>query len=169
VLCAVGNPLRKDDNVQFTVRLDPSKVVATAQKLNLTLRVNTWDTVLYFWCLWHLVKYVCLHNLFVAFIQVSLIAFSALTLLAGRQEGHPACKKTEWWGAGVVVCLERGADLHMAQLMPLPLTVSCFSKIQIGFTFPVPAYPGSPGQRAVKRVYVCMYVCRLAFLSWHPS
>jgi len=43
--------------------------------------------------------------------------------------------KTEWWGAGVVICLERGADLHMAQLMPLPLTVSCFTKIQIGFTF----------------------------------
>jgi len=80
---------------------------------------------------------------------------SALTLLVGRQEGHPACKKTEWWGAGVVICLERGADLHMAQLIPLPLTVSCFSKIQIGFTFLVPAYLGSPGQRAVKRVYVC--------------
>ena len=60
-------------------------------------------------------------------------AFSALTLLVGRQEGHPACKKTEWWGAGVVICLERGADLHMALLMPLPLTVSCFSKIQIWF------------------------------------
>jgi len=40
--------------------------------------------------------------------------------------------KTEWWGAGMVICLERDADLHMAQLMPLPLTVSCFSKIQIG-------------------------------------
>jgi len=38
--------------------------------------------------------------------------FSAFTLLVGRQEGHPACKKTEWWGAGVVVCLEQGADLH---------------------------------------------------------
>jgi len=37
----------------------------------------------------------------------------ALTLLVGRQEGHPACKKTEWWGAGMVICLERGADLHM--------------------------------------------------------
>ena len=81
-------------------------------------------------------------------------AFSALTLLVGRQEGHPACKKTEWLGAGVVICLERGADLHMAQLMPLPLTVSCFSKIQIGFTFLVPADLGSPGQRAVKRVCV---------------
>jgi len=51
------------------------------------------------------------------------------TLLVGRQEGHAACKKTEWWGAGVVICLEGGADLHMAQLMPLTLTVSCFSKI----------------------------------------
>jgi len=46
----------------------------------------------------------------------------------------------------VVVCLERGADLHMAQLMPLPLTVSSLSKIQIGFTFLVPAHPGSPGK-----------------------
>jgi len=40
--------------------------------------------------------------------------FSALTLLVGRQEGHPACKKLEWWGTGVVICLERDADLHMA-------------------------------------------------------
>ena len=46
---------------------------------------------------------------------------------------------------GLVICLERGADLHMAQLMPLPLTVSCFSKIQIVFfTFLVPAHPGTP-------------------------
>jgi len=66
---------------------------------------------------------------------MSAIAFSALMLLVGQQEGHPACKKTEWWGAGVVVCLEQCADLHMAQLMPLPLTVSCFSKIQIGLLF----------------------------------
>jgi len=57
----------------------------------------------------------------------------------------------------VVVCLERGTDLHMAQLMPLPLTVSCSSKIQIGFTFLVPAHLRSSGQRAVNRV--CVYVC----------
>jgi len=50
-------------------------------------------------------------------------------MLVGWQEGHPACIK-KWWGDGVVICLERGADLHMAKLMPLPLTVSCFSKIQ---------------------------------------
>ena len=87
------------------------------------------------------------------------MAFSALTLLVGRQVGHPACKKTEWLGAGMVICLEQGADLHMAQLIPLPLTVSCFSKIQIGFTFLVPAHPGSPGKGAVKRVCVCVCVC----------
>ena len=72
--------------------------------------------------------------------------FSALTLLAGWQEGHPAC----------LICLQRGADLHMAQLMPPPLTVSCFSEIQIGFTFLVPAHLGSTGKRAIKRVCVCV-------------
>jgi len=54
----------------------------------------------------------------------------------------------------MVICLELDADLHMAQLMPLPLTVSCFSKNQIGFTFLVPAHPGSPRKKAVKRVCV---------------
>jgi len=63
----------------------------------------------------------------------------------------------------VVICLERGADLHMAQLMPLPLTVSGFSKIQIGFTLLVPAHPGSPGKRAVKW-YVCVCVCVHSFV-----
>ena len=77
--------------------------------------------------------------------QCSHIAFSALTLLVGRQEGHPACKKLEWRGTGVVICLERDADLHMVQLMPLPLTASCFSKIQIG-------------KRSIKRVCVCVCV-----------
>ena len=65
----------------------------------------------------------------------------------------------------MVICLERGADLHTAHLMPLPPTVSCFSEIQIGFTFLVPAHPGSPGKRAVNvcvrvrvRVCVCLFV-----------
>jgi len=66
----------------------------------------------------------------------------------------------QWCSAGVVIRLERGADLHTAQLMPLPLTVSCFSKIQTDFTFMVLAHPGSLGQRAVKRVCVCVCVCR---------
>jgi len=136
-----------------------------------------------------------------------------LTLLVGRQEGHPACKKLSgemlaWlslWSemqtclkhswchchslsllqwiqidftflvpahpgspgkraikrvcvcVCMFICLERGADLRMAQWIPLPLAVYCFSQIQIGFTFLVLAYPGSPGQRAVKRVCVCCW------------
>jgi len=76
------------------------------------------------------------------------MAFSALMLLVGRQEGHPAFKKLSGaWGAGMVICLERGADLHTAQLMPLPLTVSCFSKIQIGFAFLAPAHLGRPEKK----------------------
>jgi len=92
--------------------------------------------------------------------QLLLFAFSALTLLVGRQEGHPACKKPWQWGVGVVICLERGADLHMSQLMPLPLTVSCFSKIQIGFTFLVLAYPGRPGKGPLNGC-VCYYYERI--------
>jgi len=64
----------------------------------------------------------------------------------------------------VDVGLERGADLHTAQLMPLPLTISCFNKIQTGFTFLVPAHLGSPGQRGVKRVCVCVCVCGITAL-----
>ena len=90
--------------------------------------------------------------------------FGALTLLVGRQEGHPACKKLS---GGLLAWLSvwskvQSADLHMAQLMPLPLTISCFIKIQIGFTFLVPAHPGSPGQRAVKQVCV-------TYLSGRPT
>ena len=73
--------------------------------------------------------------------------------LVGWQEGHLACKMTGWDTGMVFVWCK--VDLHMAQLMPLPLTVSCFSKIQIGLTFLVVAHPGIPGQRAAKRVCVC--------------
>jgi len=76
---------------------------------------------------------------------------------------HLTTSLSEWWGAGVVICLEQSADLHTDQLLLLPLTISWFSKIQIGFTFLVPAHPGSPGQRAVKRVCVC--VCTSLSLS----
>ena len=65
----------------------------------------------------------------------------------------------------MVICLERDADLHMAQRIPLPLNVSCFSKIQIGFTFLILAHPGSPGQRAIKRVCVCVCSLYLYILS----
>ena len=80
--------------------------------------------------------------------------------LGGRKGIRPV--KNEWWVAGMVICLEQGADLHTAQLMPLPLTVFCFSKIQIGFTFLVLAHPGSPGKRAVKRACVCVFY----MVSW---
>jgi len=65
----------------------------------------------------------------------------------------------------VVICLERGAGLHTAQLMALPLTVSCFSKIQIGFTV-LPAHPGSPRQIAVKWVHVCVCVYIVCFPTY---
>ena len=93
-------------------------------------------------------------------------AFSALTLLVGRQEGHPACKKQEWWGAGVVVCLEQGADLHMAQLMPLPVTDSCLVKSRLVLPFwyrltrVVPEKgPLNARARARARARVCVCVC----------
>ena len=75
--------------------------------------------------------------------------------LGGRKGIRPV--KNWVVGCCMVICLERGADLHTVQLMPLPLTVSCFSKIQIGFTFLIPAHLGSPGKRAVKRVYIYIY------------
>ena len=62
----------------------------------------------------------------------------------------------------MVICLERGADLHMVQLMPLPLTVPCFSKIQIGFAFLVPAHLDSPVKGPLNVcVCVCVCVCEL--------
>jgi len=67
--------------------------------------------------------------------------------LGGRNGIQPVKTAVGCWCG---ICLERGADLHMAHRMPLPLIVSCFSKVQIGFTFLVPAHPGSPGQMAVK-------------------
>jgi len=67
------------------------------------------------------------HHFFVFIINyyhtIIHCVFSALMLLVGRQEGHLACKKSDWWGAGMVICSERGADLHTARLMPVPLTV----------------------------------------------
>jgi len=76
-----------------------------------------------------------------------MAAFSALMLLVGRQEGQ----KTEWWGAGMVICLERGADLHTAQLMPLSLA-SVKSTLVVPFWYRLTRVVG----RAVERVCVCM-------------
>jgi len=108
---------------------------------------------------------VCVWQSIIVSLHIHAVyAFSALTLLVGRWKGIRPVKN--WvWCAVVVVCLELGADLHMAQLMSLPLTVSCFSKIQIGFTFLVPAHLGSPRQRAVKRVCVCL--CVYTSMQWY--
>ena len=66
----------------------------------------------------------------------------------------------------MVICLEQGADLHLAQLMPLPLTVSRFSKILIGSTFLVPAHLGSPGKRAIKWMCVCVLTVPAPPVLW---
>ena len=104
-------------------------------------------------------------------IGFSLLIFIILVLLpsvlwhcwlGGRKGIRPVKNRVVgFW----CVCLERGADLHMAQLMSLSLTVSCFSKIQIGFTFLIPAHLGSSRKRAVKRVSVCLYSL-LYFCLW---
>ena len=80
-------------------------------------------------------------------VEVIAVICTALSLLFGWQEGHPACKKLDWWGTGMVICLERDADLLMSQLMPLSLTVSCFSKNPDWFYL---SGAGSPGQSRKK-------------------
>ena len=92
-------------------------------------------------------------------------AFSALTLLVGRQEEHPACEKLN---GGVLAWLSVWSEMRtcIAQLMPLPLSVSCFSKIHIDFTFLVLADLGSPGQRAVKRVCVLYGTTSYIYCDW---
>jgi len=86
----------------------------------------------------------------------NLIAFTALMLFVGRQEGHPACKKLSGYLTGARCRLAYG---------PADATVSCLSKIQIGFSFLVPTHPGSLGQRAVKRVCMCVFVTLTAYNS----
>jgi len=79
-----------------------------------------------------------------------------LTLLVGQQEGHSACKK-----------LSGGVLAWLSDWSEVPLTVSCFGKIQIGFTFLVLALPGIPGHRAIKRVCVC--VTGTTQVSWYQK
>jgi len=100
-----------------------------------------------------------------------LVSFSALSLLVRWQEGHSACKKlSAGWGASMGICLGQGADLHMAQLMPLPPTASCFSKIHTGFTFLVSAHPGSPRQSAIKQCCCCCCCCCMpSFILLHKN
>jgi len=88
-------------------------------------------------------------------VYILVFSLSALTLLIGRRRAYGP-SNIERRGAGVVICLEQSADdLHMVQLMPLPI-VSCFIKIQNGSAFVVlflvPAYLGCPEKEAIKWV-----------------
>ena len=69
----------------------------------------------------------------------------------------------------MVICLERGADLYIAQLMAMLLTVSCFSKIQIGFTFLVSAHPGSPGKGPLNGCVLYSHILKYLLRSGRPS
>ena len=85
--------------------------------------------------------------------------------LGGRKGIRPV-KNMEWWGAGTVICLERDAiDLRMVQLMPLPPHHLLLQQNPEWFILLVPAYPGCPGKKAVKRLCVCVCVlcCRARF------
>jgi len=83
-----------------------------------------------------------------------LQCFDAVGCMAGRASG---LEKNECWGASVVTCLGRGTDLHMAQLIPLPVTVPEI-QIGLGFTFLVSAHLGSPGQNPESHKMVVVVV-----------
>jgi len=105
----------------------------------------------------------CLNGKYLKTDHLTSCAFSALMLLVWRQEGHPACKKLEWWDVGVVVWDEM-QTLHIAQQMPLPLTISCSSKSRFQpawFYLSGTCWPGwsrTYSRRAVKRLCVCVCV-----------
>ena len=136
--------------------LKPNKVIGLIAETSSVLSHKPTTVVSRGLCLQPLVSLVHLRtkfrSCFYLRLMINLLAFSALT-----QEGHPACKKLS---GGVLAWLSVWSEVQtciwLSWVMPFPLTVSCFSKIQIGFTFLVPAHPGSPGQRAVKRVCVCV-------------
>ena len=83
-------------------------------------------------------------------------SFSALMLMVGRQEGHPACKKLS---GGVVICLVWGADLHTTQQMPLPLTISCSSKSRLVLPFWYRITQVVPGKRPLNGRFCCCCCC----------
>jgi len=96
-----------------------------------------------------------------------MYAFSALTLLVGWQEGHLACKRTARWDAGMVMCLGQDADLLVAQLMPLPLTISCSSKSRLVLPFWCRLTQVVPDKIQESRkmvVCVCECMCVMYFL-----
>ena len=97
----------------------------------------------------------------------SVLALNALTLLVGWQEGYPTCKNMEWWGSGVVICLEWGAnDLHTVQLMP-PHHLLLQQNLEWFFLL-VLDYLGCSGKKAIKRLCVCVqyFICNINTLKY---
>ena len=107
----------------------------------------------WFFCPWY-------HNLFLFFNPNSnskLLSVLWCCWLGGRKGIRPVTNM-EWWGAGMIICLERGAnDLHMVQLMPLPPRHLLLQQNPEWFILLVPAYPGCPGKKAVERLCVCVF------------
>ena len=96
-----------------------------------------------------------------------LNAFSALTLLVGWQEGHPACKKTEWWCAGVVICLERGADLHTASCYHChsPSLASVKSRLVLPFWYrPTQVVPDKGPLNVCSSSSIALLMCQMLLL-----
>jgi len=104
---------------------------------------TTYSVIWNIFIIWFLTFTCCIFYVHLWLIVNCLQCFDAVGWAAGRASG---LQKAECWDAGVVICLGQDADVHMALLMPLPLTVSCFSKTQIGFTFLVLAHLGNPKQ-----------------------
>jgi len=144
-------------------------MIVTAPANQKTIFIHEWylnneNRVMFCWEWDDLAEYVCHSSSIFPSVNVLICAFIVSLLdinylhcfdawVSGRASG---LWKTEWWGAGVVICLERGADLHIAQLMPLPLTLSSSVKSRLVLPFWYRLTPGSPGKRAVKRVCVCV-------------
>ena len=105
---------------------------------------------------WLIRRYI-VYNLVHRYWQIDLTKVVPSVLWRCWLGGRKGIRPVKNWVVGCWHGYLSGARCRLAyaQLMPLPLTVSCSSKIQIGFTFLVPAHPGSPGQRAIKRVCVC--------------
>ena len=114
--------------------------------LALYAKMKHWRTMYFFVNWWY-----CVYIMFIFILVCKIFAFNALMLSVGRQEGHPACKKTEWWDSGMVICLRWGAyGLADATATLAPVNADWF--YQNGSAFLVPAYPGCPGKKAVERI-----------------
>jgi len=129
-------------------------------------------------CVWTVFAATCdigsLHTelIFVLLWQVGVITSVPSVLWRCWLGGRKGIRPIKNWAVGCWRgCLSgvRCWLAYMSQLMPLPLAVSCFSKIQIGFTFLVPAHPGSLGKRAVKRVCVCVGVISSSYWRYYSS